>query len=246
MNWPVLLGIAAVNFTSALLQASTGFGYALVAMSFMPLFLPMSTCSAISAVSVVAIGLQMSLKLRRHLELRRIALPLLCCLLTVNLGLWILDTCDELVLRILLAALLLAVTALFFWTRRRQIALPDKWYAAAAAGLITGISTGMFNIVGPFLMVYFLSVCDSTLSMKADLEFCFLISGLYSACMHLFVYHNIRRPVLPEITVSVLAVLLAGFLGLRLYRRIHREKIALVVYILLPVMAVTLIWNGLS
>lgn len=244
--WLQILLVAVINFSSALLQASTGFGYALVCMALMPLFLPMSTCSAISAVTVVAIGLQMSLSLRKDLQLKTIALPVLGCLTTINVGLWLLDTFDEMMLRIVLAGLLILVTGLFFFMRVRKIQLPDKWYTAIGAGLITGLSTGMFNIVGPFLLVYYMNVCKSTLHMKASLEFSFLIAGLYSTLMHLFVYNNITWQVAPHILASVIASLVAGVIGLRLYRKCNKDKIALFIYILLPIMALMLIYNGLK
>lgn len=244
--WLQLLLIFAINFTSAFIQGATGFGYALVAMAIMPLFFPMSMCSAISAVTVVAIGLQMTLTLRKNLQLRTIIIPVICCFLTLNLGLFLLDAFDELMLRIILAGLLLLVTGIFFYMRRRSLELPDRWYSAAGAGLITGLSTGMFNIVGPFMLIYYMSACKNTLHLKASLEFTFLLAGLYSAFMHLFVYDNISLTVAPQILTSVAAALLAGVLGLKLYRKINKEKITLVVYILLPIMAATLIINGLS
>ena len=112
--WLQVLLVALINFSSAFLQASTGFGYAMVCMAAMPLFLPMSTCSAISAVTVVAIGLQMSLSLRSNLQLKTIVLPVLGCLTTINLGLWLLNAFDEMVLRIILAGLLFLVMSALF------------------------------------------------------------------------------------------------------------------------------------
>lgn len=239
-----VLLVALINFSSAFLQASTGFGYAMVSMALMPLFLPMSTCSAISAVTVVAIGLQMSLSLRKELKIRTILLPVAGCLTTINLGLWILNTFDEMLLRIILAGVLFLVTGLFFFMRVKKITLPDKWYTAVIAGLITGLSTGMFNIVGPFLLVYYMNVCKNTLHMKASLEFSFLIAGIYSTVMHLFVYQNITWQVAPHIAGSVLAALIAGGLGLRLFRKFDKDKLSVFIYILLPIMAVMLILNS--
>lgn len=228
--------IALVNFISALLQASCGFGYALVSMALMPLFLPMKVCSAVSAVTVVAIGIQMSLTLRKYLKLKVVLLPILSCMLTINVGLYILMNYDERVLRIILSCLLLLVTAMFFYCRKRSISIPEKWYSAVIAGLITGISTGMFNIVGPFLLIYYMNICKDTLTMKASLEFSFLIAGLYSAVMHIS-YGNISMAVAPELICSAVAAVVAGVIGLRLYKRIDKDKISLVVYILLPIMA---------
>ena len=244
--WTAIALVAGVNFLSAFVQASTGFGYALIAMSLMPLFLPMSNCSAISAVTVVVIGLQMSLALRRNLRFKTIWLPLLCCLITINAGLWLLSRFDELLLRVILAGLLLAVTALFVIMRRRKITLPNRWYSAVGVGLLTGLSTGMFNVVGPFLMIYYMNVCDDTLHLKASLEFSFLICGLYSAAMHLFVYHNINAQVTPQLLASGVAVIAANLFGLRLYKKINRERIARLITLLLPLMAAMLLWNGLN
>ena len=244
--WVQVMLVIVINFLSALLQASTGFGYGLTAMAMMPLFLPMSTCSAISAVTVVAIGLQMSLSLRMELELKTILIPVASCMLTINLGLWILDQCNEMVLRIILAGLLLLVTGLFFYTRVRKIVIPNKWYFGVLFGLITGISTGMFNVVGPFLLIYYMNVCEKTLPMKANLEFSFLTAGLYSTFNHIFVYHNITWAVSPMIIGSVIAAWIAGAVGLRIYRKCNKDKIALFIYIFLPIMAASLFYNGLK
>lgn len=241
-----LLLIFLINFMSSFIQGATGFGYALVSMAIMPLFLPMSTCSAISAVTVVAIGLQMTITLRKNLKIKTILIPVICCIVTINLGLYMLSVFDELLLRIILAGILLLVTGLFFYMRRRQLSLPDRWYSAVGAGLITGISTGMFNIVGPFMLIYYMNVCRDTLHMKASLEFTFLLSGLYSTIMHIFVYGNINAAVFPEIFTSVAAALIAGILGLKLFKKLNKDKITLVIYILLPIMAAILIINGLK
>ncbi len=236
--------VAGVNFLSALMQASTGFGYALIAMPLMALFLPMASCSAISAVTIVAIGLQMSWKLRQNLRLSTIALPVICCFATINVGLYLLSAFDELLLRIVLASLLVVVTLLSVMVRKVKGGVSKAWYYAAGAGLLTGLSAGMFNVVGPFLMLYYLNVCDDTLHMKASLEFSFLLAGLYSSIMHLFVYRNINAVVAPHIIASVSAALVAGIVGIKVFKRLDRKILATFVYILLPVMALILVLNG--
>lgn len=235
-----------INFLCALLQGSTGFGYALVSMCLMPLLLPMPACSAISAVIVVVIALQMCLTLHKYLKLRIILWPMIGCMLTINLGLWILNHCNEMHLRLILAALILFVTGLFFYTRVHQIHLENRWYYGLAAGMITGVSTGMFNIVGPFLMIYYMNVCESTLNMKASLEFSFLIAGLYSAVMHIFVFHDVTGEILPLMGLCAIAAIGAGLIGLQLYKKCDKDKISKFIYIILPLMAANLIYNGLK
>lgn len=237
--------VAGVNFLSAFMQASTGFGYAMLAMPMMALFLPMAMCSAISAVTIVAIGIQMSFTLRKSLKISTIALPVLCCFATINVGLWLLSRFDEMVLRIILALLLIVATALSLVVRRFGKGISQSWIMGVAAGLLTGLSTGMFNVVGPFLLLYYLSVSEDTLHLKASLEFSFLLAGLYSSVMHLLVYGNINQAVAPHITASVVAAIAAGFIGLTLYRRINRQVLSTLIYIVLPVMAIILVFNGM-
>lgn len=47
------------------------------------------------------------------------------------------------------------------------------------------------------------------------------------------------------LATSAAAALLAGVLGLKVFRKIDKNKISLVAYILLPLMAVNLIITGL-
>ena len=151
--------IAGMNFLGAFVQASTGFGYALIAMPLMALLLPMASCSAISAVTIVVIGLQMSLKLRAHLKVGTILVPMLCCFASINAGLYFLSRFDELLLRLILSVLLVGVTTVSFLMRRTKVKrMYGRWPFAVAAGLLTGLSAGMFNVVGPFLMLYYLHV----------------------------------------------------------------------------------------
>lgn len=240
MSYVQVLLIGLINFAAAFVQASCGFGYAIVAMSLMPLVLPMLQCSSISAVTVVVIAVQMCLSLRRHLSLRTVWLPVVSSMATIPLGIWFLMTFPETVLRGILAVLLLLLTAFFFRTRRRQTAIRGTWYNGVAAGLITGISTGMFNIVGPFFMVYYISVCGELLTYKACMEFSFLIAGLYSTALHA-VNGNLRAELMPCYLASAAGACLAGWLGLKAFRRIDRERLSVIVYVLLPLLALTLL-----
>ncbi|GEM_PF-967581 len=238
--------VVCVNLFSAFIQASIGFGYALIVMPLMALFLPMATCSAISAVTIVAIGIQMSVTLRKSLKIATVVLPMLCCFATINVGLYLLATFDEFLLRIVLAFLLIVATMSSIMVNKAKGGTASgKWYFAVIAGLLTGVSAGMFNIVGPFLLLYYFTVCDDTLHIKASLEFSFLLAGIYSSIMHYFIYRNINAAVAPLILAAVAAALVAGFVGIGIYRRLNKKRLASFVYVLLPVMALILVLNGI-
>jgi len=212
----------------------------ILAMSLMPLVLPMRLCSAISAVTVVAIGLQMVVMLRKNLNWREVFVPVLCCMLTTNLGVYILMHYPEKVLRSILAVFILLLTVYFIISRKHKLMIKKSLKNDILFGLVTGISTGMFNIVGPFFMIYYFSICEENLNFKANIEFSFLAAGLYSTVLH-FLYGNMTLEVAPFIMSSAAAAVIAGFVGLRLFRRLNREMICKVIYIAMPVMALFLL-----
>lgn len=240
----IILLVGLINFIGAFFQGATGFGYALISMGLMPLIIPVSHGAAICAVNGVAVGIQMVITLRRHVNMRVVTIPVLCCFATINIGLYILNNYNELLLRLILAVLMIMVTVLFVFMRRKKIVIPNRWYIAMAFGLVTGVSTGMFSIIGPFLMIYYMNVCDDALELKACLEFSFMSVCLYTAFMHYWVYGTISAETAPQIVSAVVAALLAGFLGLKVYRKINKDIIAKIIYVLLPIMAVNLIINA--
>jgi uncharacterized membrane protein YfcA len=146
---------------------------------------------------------------------------------------------------IVLGLLIIGITIFFAFTQKKKIPIKNTIRNGIAFGTMAGISTGMFNIVGPFLMVYYISISQDNLNFKASLEASFLIAGLYSAILH-FLYGNISAVVVPYILISVAASLIAGFIGLWFFKKIkNREAIKKIIYIALPLMALVLLIKSL-
>lgn len=237
---PQLFAIIAVNFLASFLQASVGFGYAIFAMSLMPLILPMRFCASITAVTEVVMGIQMVVMLRKDLNPKMILVPSLSCVLTIPLGMYILMHSPEKTLRVILAAFIVLLDLYFIFTQERKIKIKKCTRNGILFGLISGLSTGMFTITGPFLMVYYFSLCENSLSFKANIEFSFLISAIFSTILHI-AYGNLSVAMLPYVGPAAAIAIVAGFLGLMLYRRLKKEMICRIMYAALPVMAFFLI-----
>jgi len=231
--------IVGINFLAAFLQASTGFGYGILAMSLMPLLLPLRMCSAISAVTVVAIAIQMVIMLREHINFKVVALPIACCIISTNLGMYILMHTPEKTMRLILALLIIMLTVFFAITQKHSVTLKNSLRNGIVFGLLAGMSTGMFNIVGPFLMVYYFNTSKNNLSFKANLEFSFLVAGTYSSALHIW-YGNINAAVLPYAMGSATAAVVAGFIGIRLFKKTNSVILKRMILVALPIMALLL------
>lgn len=237
-----LLIIALINSFSAFIQAASGLGYAIFAMFFMPLIIPFQQCSIISAAVIVVIGIQMAFSLHSHLKIRKIILPMTFCLATTWLGIYIIRVTDEAKMRTIMGFFLIILAIYFYITNKYNIRMKAGLVTDIVIGSITGLSTGMFNIVGPFLSLYYYDNCEDNLEFKANLETSFLIAGVYSLCLNL-VYVKPDAFLLKAIGLSAAGVIIAGILGLQVFKKVDKEKLKYVIIGVLPVMGLILIFK---
>lgn len=238
----MVLIIAFINFLSAFLQASTGFGYAILAMFLMPMFMPFNQCSLISAAVIIVIAIQMTFSLRKNIRIRKVLIPMLACLVTTWAGVYIVQILDITSIRKVMGVFLIMLAVYFYYIKKHDIKIKESIRNGILIGLLTGLSTGMFNIVGPFLTLYYYDNFDSTLEFKANLEFSFLIAGLFSLFLNT-AYTRIDTEILIHILASGAASLIAGVLGLKLFYKIDKEKLKYIIIGVLPIMGLIQIFK---
>lgn len=229
--------ITAINFLSAFLQASTGFGYAILAMFLMPMFLPYRQCSIISASLIIIIAIQMCFSLRKYIRIKKVIWPLLCCLSTIWIGIYLIQILDISTLRKIMGAFLIFLSVYFYVIKKFNICIKETLLNGLIIGVITGLSTGMFNIVGPFLTLYFYDNMDDSLEIKANLEFSFLIAGVTSLIINL-TYIKLDTFLIQNIALSGVAAIAAGIIGLKLYYKIDKQKLKYIIIGILPLMGI--------
>lgn len=233
----MVLIVAMINFLSAFVQASTGFGYAIVAMFLMPMVLPFGYCSVISAAVIIVIAIQMAYTLRAHIRLNKIIWPMVCSLATTYMGVRLIQVLDEGMMRKIMGIFLILLAVYFYVIKKVKVTLKETFLNGMLIGLLTGLSTGMFNIVGPFLTLYYYDNFDSPLEFKANIELSFLIAGLFSLTLNLM-YIGIDAFLIQSILASGAAVVAAGILGLKLYYKINKEKLKYIILGILPIMGI--------
>lgn len=234
--------IVLINSFSAFVQAASGLGYAIFAMFFMPMLIPFQQCSVISAAVIVVIGVQMAVSLHSHLKIRKIVLPMTFCLMTTWLGIYIIKVTDEDNMRIIMGIFLILLAVYFYLTNKHNIRMKAGLAADIVIGSVTGLSTGMFNIVGPFLSLYYYDNCEDNLEFKANLEVSFLIAGVYSLCLNLM-YVKPDAFIIKAVGLSAAGAVLAGIAGLHVFRKIDKDKLKYVIIGVLPVMGLILIFR---
>lgn len=238
-----VLIVAIVNALSAFVQASTGFGYAIVAMFLMPFVLPYDQCLVISASTIVVIAVQMVVTLRKHIRPKKIIWPMVGCLILLGLGRYLIYLIDDIVASRVMGFFLILLSAFFYTTKKRSITIPANRRNGLLVGFVTGMTTGMFNMVGPFLSLYYYDNFETTLEFKANLECSFLIAGIISFIINMSMY-GMDLFMAGAIGLSGAFSVLAGMLGIKIYCRLNKEKLKWIIIIVLPIMGFVKLFNG--
>lgn len=227
--------LAVINFFSSFIQASSGLGYAIFAMFFMPFFIPFQQCLIISAAIIVVIGIQMTILLRQHIKIKKIIVPMAFCMLTTWLGIYIIRVTDARMMRTIMGVFLILLSFYFYLAEKFKFKLKKSFLTSLLIGSVTGITTGMFNIVGPFLSLYYYENSEDNLEFKANIEFSFLIAGIYSLGLNLY-YVKVDAFLLKAIVTSAAGAIIAGLIGLRVFKKINKQKLKYIIIGVLPVM----------
>ena len=78
-----------IAFAGAFVQGITGFGSAMVWMSFLPLVIALPEASALTPAMLTIIGIQMTIKLHKNINWKMSVVPLVVSFISTAIGAWI-------------------------------------------------------------------------------------------------------------------------------------------------------------
>lgn len=218
---------------AGLVQSVTGFGFGLLSMAVLPLFLDFRDAYFIIVVPNLVVCAANFWANRRYYRWRQGTGLLIGSCLGIPVGFYTMAymRADWLMLGLGMVVCLFSLSELIF--RARPLKLSSSW--AWPMGLLSGYLGGAFNIGGPPAVLYAYSQPWPKEQIVALLQLVFgsgsalrlaLGAGMMSgraACISL---------------LAILPLLLAVFVGNRALRRIHREHLRLIVVVLLLVIGV--------
>ncbi|MEM9265598.1 MAG: sulfite exporter TauE/SafE family protein [Cyanobacteria bacterium P01_F01_bin.13] len=178
------LGIGLIVGLASLVQSLTGFGFALVAVSLLPLFMELQPAVTL----VIAVGLIGNVVLwwyhRDSFEWSRIVHLVAAALMTIPIGVVGLKYVPE-HLALQMLGMLVLVYVVYSWL---QLSLPEldgrPW--AYAFGAASGVLTGAFNISGPPIVIYANCKQWSPQQFKGNLPGVFCVLSLVAIATHLW------------------------------------------------------------
>jgi uncharacterized protein len=229
-------GLAAVCFAAALLQATNGFGFAVLAVPFFLLLAPPGAAIQIIIIISLATSLMVMPGLMRSVDpglLRRLSLG---SLVALPAGLLLFSHADGTLVGLAAGITVTAFAAVLTWSRRRQL---SAWVAIRpgndlAAGGIAGLATALVGMAGPPVLIYLMLGGTPMRTVRATLIGFFAV--IYAATLTAdIVFVGVPRADW-IIAASLLPIIwIGGQIGLRVGDRLGEAAAATLAIVVLAV-----------
>ena len=215
---------ALIMASAGLVMGLAGFGIALVAMAFLPYFMPPAAAIAVLTIYTVVFTIAIFVPVRRHLSPRGVTRLLVGTVLGTPLGIWILVACPASTVNRIIGAVLVVVV-LREWARGSPERLTGRWWGLGA-GFVAGIMGGAVGMPGPPVVLYSTTQGWSPQTIKANLQVFFfvnqavILAGYWRAGL---LTHDVWRLsasfALPAVAGTLLGILLFNHVDHASFRR---------------------------
>jgi len=231
--------LVAVVLAAGFVTGLSGFGFGLVSMGFLPLFMSIRVANPFVSLFSVFLFLAMIYPLRRHVRLDTLLPLLVGAAVGVPLGIFALALLDEVILKRILGGIILLYLAYDLLLRER---FPGDLHRAwgYAAGLLAGAFSGAFSVSGPVAIAYINTRHADKLTLKANIVAYFLVLLAYKIPL-LFVGGLVTEEVLRYVLILSLPTAAGLAAGMLLFRRLSNRVFSRIVQGVLLVSALLLL-----
>jgi uncharacterized membrane protein YfcA len=234
--------VLAVLFFATFIRSALGFGEALIAVPLLALSMPVQVAAPLAVLVSITVAVVVVIQDWRQVHFRSAGWLVLSTLFGIPLGLLLLKTVPESVVKSILGAFIIAF-ALYSLTGRKPELHNDR--LAPLFGFTAGILGGAYGMNGPPLVVYGVLRRWQPAQFRATLQGYFLIASIVGmagyAATGLW-----TRTVSNYFLLSLPLALIAVFLGHAIHRRLSSSRFLVCVNIGLAVIGVLLLKQGLQ
>jgi uncharacterized membrane protein YfcA len=232
---------ALIMASASLVMGLAGFGNALVAMAFLPYFMPPATAIAVLTIYTVVFAIAIFVPVRRHLAPRSVTRLLVGTVLGTPLGVWILVAFPASTLNRIIGGVLVVVV-LLEWVGGYPERLAGRWWGLGA-GFVAGIMGGAVGMPGPPVVLYSTAQGWSPQTIKANLQVFFVVNQ--AVILAGYWRAGLLTGDVWRLSVSFAVPAAAGtVLGILLFNHVDHASFRRVVFAVLVVSGLVLLTRG--
>ncbi|WP_416147359.1 sulfite exporter TauE/SafE family protein [Salipaludibacillus sp. HK11] len=241
-----LLILVSIFFIGSFIQGVSGFGFGLIAMSFLPLLFTVKESTLLVVALAFVLSVSIAVQMFRHIQWKAIIILLSAALLGRICAFFILDQHgDNDILKVLLGIFLIAVVVYFFKSKRPDVnRVTNRTWLPALLGLGGGLVGGVFAVGGPFFVFYMLLIfSNDKYAYSANLQVSFVMTSLTTILLH-GINGDFNVDFFVYFLVGVISVLVGSRIGVLFFKRISQENIKKLAAVVVAVAAINLILFG--
>ncbi len=242
VDWSLLLMLA-VLFLATFIHSAFGFGEALVAVPLLALMMPIEVAAPVAVLVSITVATVVVAQDWRHVHFRSAGWLTFATLFGTPLGLLLLVTVDERIVKAILAVMIIGFSVHCMLSRRLPVLVDDRlvgWFGFAA-----GIMGGAYGMNGPPLVIYGSLRGWSPQHFRATLQGYFLPASLMG--MGGYWLAGLWTPTVTGLYLRALpAVAVAIFLGRAVNQRLNERSFIRYVHIGLLLVGAILLWQSVA
>jgi uncharacterized membrane protein YfcA len=224
-----ILHILAVVFFATLIRSTFGFGEALIAVPLLALRIPVGVAAPVAVLLSITIAAVVVAQDWRKIHVRSTGWLLAPTLIGTPLGVLLLTTVHQNLVKAALAIVLLSFSGYFLLGKRPPELRSDSHAWLLSCGFVAGVLGGAYGMNGPPLVIYGAMRRWSPQHFRATLQGYFLPASIIAMAGYWFTGLWV-----PEVThyylISLCAALPAIFLGRAINHRLRGDAFLKYVY----------------
>jgi len=234
--------VLAVLFLATFIRSALGFGEALVAVPLLALVMPVQMAAPLSVLVSITVAIVVVIQDWRNVHVRSAGWLVLSTLFGIPVGLLVLKTVSESIVKAILGAVIIAF-ALYSLAGRKPGELTND-RLAPFFGFAAGILGGAYGMNGPPLVVYGVLRRWQPAQFRATLQGYFLIASIVGMAGYALTglwTRTVSHYFLLSLPLAIMAILLGHFV----HRRLSGSRFLLCVHIGLAVIGALLLKQAL-
>ena len=238
----IIIGFS-VLFLASATQGLAGFGFAIVAVPILIIFLSPKIAIPIIIIHAVVINIFVIIGAYRWVNIKRILPLVIASLAGIPIGTWLLIVLDVSAMKILIGSVIVPFVIAYWLGFRRQV--KNERLAFAPVGFASGLMGASMSIGGPPVILFFVNQDIEKRFFRENLVTYYLIAGL-AILVSYIVGGVINETVIRYAVWFLPATIIGSLTGIKLAPRVNEKLFRKIALTVVMIAALSSIASGLG